>query len=137
MSYPVIAKRGYWGHAVELIQRRLNKVAGAGLATNGKFGSDTEAAVIAFQRDNALKPDGLVGMFTNAALTLKPFAKRLPTVPPHVPQGLAFKCWAAATESWLQAHPLRTKYTMDQIIEGMKADGFVHADCVQVLAVER
>jgi peptidoglycan hydrolase-like protein with peptidoglycan-binding domain len=35
---------------------------------DGKFGSATEAAVKAFQKDNGLKVDGIVGQETYAAL---------------------------------------------------------------------
>ena len=128
MSTSVIAMRGYKGPTVERIQRQLNSLSSAGLEPDGDFGSNTEAAVKNFQRDNGLMSDGIVGMFTDAALSLVPLTRVLPRVPPHVSQGNALKCWAAATESWLRAQPHRRNFTMDQIVEGMIADGFARTD---------
>jgi hypothetical protein len=46
------------------------------------------------------------------------------TPPKNVVQS-GSKCWAAATESWLAAHPDRTHYTMDQIVAGLREEGVV------------
>jgi len=128
MSLPVIAKRGYKGPAVERIQKRLNDVHHAKLTPDGDFGPQTEEAVKSFQKEHGFLTDGVVGPFTNAALSLTLFSRELPRTPPHVHQGVELRCWAAATESWLRAQPHRTKSTQQQIVEGMQADGFAHPD---------
>jgi lysozyme len=66
-SNPVLRKgSGGPGQAplVEDLQRRLNTVADAGLATDGDFGDATAKAVRAFQRSQDLKADGVVGAGT-------------------------------------------------------------------------
>jgi hypothetical protein len=35
------------------------------------------------------------------------------------------RCWAAATESWLAAHPERTHYTTEQIVSGLREERVV------------
>jgi len=64
--YPgVILRRGMIGPSIRQVQERLNELgANPQLATDGVFGSITEAAVIAFQRANGLVPDGIVGQNT-------------------------------------------------------------------------
>jgi peptidoglycan hydrolase-like protein with peptidoglycan-binding domain len=57
-------RRGALGELVELIQTRI------GLPANGTFDGRTEAAVRAFQRENGLVPDGIVGPRTWATLML-------------------------------------------------------------------
>lgn len=49
-------------------QQALNQMAAAGLAVDGKYGPRTRAAIIAFQRARGLKPDGILGAATKAAL---------------------------------------------------------------------
>ncbi|MCU0569594.1 MAG: peptidoglycan-binding protein [Oculatellaceae cyanobacterium Prado106] len=56
-----------WGAAVFELQQMLNKT-GTNLVTDGEFGSKTEAAVMRFQRNNALTIDGVVGNMTWAKL---------------------------------------------------------------------
>src|SRR2546423_1466482 len=56
----VVLSRGMGGPAVAQLQRLLQ------LDPDGKFGSQTETAVHAFQRDHQLKPDGVVGTATLA-----------------------------------------------------------------------
>lgn len=57
------------GPEVSHLQERLN-VFGADLKVDGVFGTATHAAVIAFQAEKGLKPDGVVGPKTAAALGL-------------------------------------------------------------------
>jgi hypothetical protein len=38
------------------------------------------------------------------------------------------QCWAAATESWLAANPLRRHYSQEQIVAGLREEGVVRAD---------
>lgn len=62
-------RRGDCGPAVEQIQASLVNRWGATIAVDGSFGRNTEAAVIAFQTDVGLEPDGIVGELTWIALT--------------------------------------------------------------------
>jgi Putative peptidoglycan binding domain/D-alanyl-D-alanine carboxypeptidase len=55
------------GPDVLALQRRLNTL-GADLKLDGEFGTATHAAVIAFQGSKGLRPDGVVGTTTRAAL---------------------------------------------------------------------
>ena len=55
-------RKGSKGEDVKRLQRLL------GITADGIFGSGTEAAVIAFQREHGLTPDGIVGSLTWAAL---------------------------------------------------------------------
>jgi GH25 family lysozyme M1 (1,4-beta-N-acetylmuramidase) len=57
---------------VEDLQRRLNTLDDAGLATDGDFGDATAKAVRAFQRSQGLKADGVVGAGTWKVLRAKP-----------------------------------------------------------------
>src|SRR4051794_5593622 len=53
---------------IRWVQESLNRVAGAGLTTDGQFGPRSRAAVQAFQRGHGLPGDGVVGPRTEAAL---------------------------------------------------------------------
>lgn len=66
-TYPC---KGWKGESVKNIQRALiNKGYSCGNSgVDGDFGKDTNAAVIAFQRDNGLEQDGIVGPLTQAKL---------------------------------------------------------------------
>ncbi len=61
-------KKGDTGKNVAAIQRTLKAEGYYTGAIDGKFGPKTEAAVRAFQDDNNLKTDGIVGSKTTAAL---------------------------------------------------------------------
>jgi hypothetical protein len=58
------------GPDVVALQRRLNEL-GAGLTEDGIFGTGTHAAVMAFQAEHGLRPDGAVGPKTREALRLE------------------------------------------------------------------
>jgi peptidoglycan hydrolase-like protein with peptidoglycan-binding domain len=62
-----LLKKGSKGPEVLALQQRLNEL-GAAVIEDGDFGSLTKDAVIAFQRDYGLSPDGVVGSETEAAL---------------------------------------------------------------------
>jgi murein L,D-transpeptidase YcbB/YkuD len=62
-------RRGMHDESVRSLQSALNNKLGKELATDGKFGPKTMAAVKEFQRKNNLKPDGIVGPKTKVALT--------------------------------------------------------------------
>ena len=55
------------GPSVRRLQERLNDH-GAGLAADGIFGVMTREAVVRFQKDNQLEPDGIAGPLTWTAL---------------------------------------------------------------------
>ena len=55
---------GSTGPNVRLIQSLLRRIGYAPGAVDGVFGAATRSAVIAFQRDNGLSPDGIVGPAT-------------------------------------------------------------------------
>ncbi len=58
---------GSTGPNVKLIQSLLNRIGYNAGSVDGVFGPQTRQAVIAFQRDNGLVPDGIVGPATWAA----------------------------------------------------------------------
>jgi hypothetical protein len=58
------------GPDVVAVQRRLNEL-GAALTENGVFDMALRAAVIAFQAEHGLRPDGIVGKNTRAALRIE------------------------------------------------------------------
>ena len=60
--------RGSQGQAVLHLQSYLNQISGANLSLDGNFGLGTKAAVQAFQASKGLKPDGIVGAATRAAI---------------------------------------------------------------------
>jgi peptidoglycan hydrolase-like protein with peptidoglycan-binding domain len=66
-------KKGSKGKPVEQLQNALNNQnpkPKPKLKIDGNFGTGTEAATIAFQKQNKLKPDGKVGEVTGFALGL-------------------------------------------------------------------
>lgn len=68
-----LLREGSSGEAVKTLQSQLNQLGisdgrGRALATDGKFGANTEHAVEAFQKANGLKVDGVVGAQTRQAL---------------------------------------------------------------------
>lgn len=62
-----VLRRGSRGEAVGDLQRALRRL-GFALAIDDDFGPRTERAVIRFQRDRDLEPDGIVGPLTWRAL---------------------------------------------------------------------
>jgi peptidoglycan L-alanyl-D-glutamate endopeptidase CwlK len=63
-----VLKEGSSGAAVRTLQARLIKLGFKPGIIDGKFGPLTKKAVIAFQKSRKLRPDGLVGPKTQAAL---------------------------------------------------------------------
>ncbi|WP_242649318.1 L,D-transpeptidase family protein [Syntrophomonas wolfei] len=63
-----VLSRGDQGSDVKEVQRMLRTLGYYRVKPDGKFGPKTEAAVIAFQRDNQLIADGIVGPYTHHAL---------------------------------------------------------------------
>jgi hypothetical protein len=62
-------KIGSSGSAVKDVQRKLKDAGFDAGAIDGKFGSDTRKAVLAFQKSRGLRVDGVVGVNTMKALT--------------------------------------------------------------------
>lgn len=86
---PVFIRRGHSGPHVVTVQERLNTIKSTNsgslpgirgytllgtLVVDGKFGKNTRARVIEFQRNNGLKEDGIVGQNTWSAM----FGKSMP-----------------------------------------------------------
>lgn len=61
-------KTGSRGESVKKLQTLLNNCNNAGLNVDGIFGKNTRAAVIAFQKNHGLVPDGIYGPATAAKL---------------------------------------------------------------------
>jgi hypothetical protein len=59
-----ILREGMTGEDVKWVQKVLNKIHTANLATDGKFGSKTLVAIKLFQQKNSLDKDGIVGKKT-------------------------------------------------------------------------
>lgn len=64
-------RKGSAGAEVRELQKLLN-LSGAGLTIDGDFGTKTEKAVIKFQSDNGLDPDGICGPLTWDKLKTQP-----------------------------------------------------------------
>ncbi|MCA9494415.1 MAG: peptidoglycan-binding protein [Myxococcales bacterium] len=79
-----VLKKDSHGDAVTALQLRM-KASGVEIDADGKFGPKTKSAVIAFQKANGLKPDGIVGPATSALLQSQAdkaeAAKKAPTAP--------------------------------------------------------
>jgi len=67
-GYPLV-RQGSVGIYVLTLQDALNALGYTGSGLDGYFGSGTRNAVIRFQRDYGLDPDGIVGCLTWEALT--------------------------------------------------------------------
>jgi peptidoglycan hydrolase-like protein with peptidoglycan-binding domain len=65
---PPKLRSGSEGHAVEALQRRLAELGYQVHEVDGEFGSETQHAVVAFQKVNRLGRDGVVGPVTRKAL---------------------------------------------------------------------
>ena len=65
-----LVKNGATGHPVKTLQHLL-RARGHGVAVDGVFGPNTEAAVKAFQSGHSLVPDGIVNAMTWGALVVQ------------------------------------------------------------------
>lgn len=65
-----LSKYGSTGDEVIAIQKKLNELGYYNGSIDGSFGTNTKKAVIAFQRDNNLSADGVVGDKTLEALAI-------------------------------------------------------------------
>lgn len=71
VSAGALSKIGSTGEEVRQIQTKLKKLGYYTSGVDGIYGTATKNAVIKFQRDNSLTPDGIVGKKTMAALGIK------------------------------------------------------------------
>ena len=97
-------RRGATGADVTTLQNALVS-SGQIVAVDGKFGVQTQKAVKAFQQDNGLNPDGIVGTATWAALLNEcgvPIKVYTVTIP-HL--------------AWVQAEALQSNYSNVTITE--------------------
>lgn len=62
---------GMSGDDVKFLQESLNSVGNYGINVNGTFDSSTESVVKAFQKNNGLTADGIVGQMTRNAIMSK------------------------------------------------------------------
>ncbi len=65
-----LSKIGSRGDEVLAIQQRLNSLGYGSIAEDGIFGTGTQSALIKFQRDRGLTPDGIAGAQTLKALEI-------------------------------------------------------------------
>ena len=131
-------RNGMHSESVRSLQSALNDKLGKELATDGKFGPKTKAAVKEFQRQNGLAADGIVGPQTKAALTgmsgeksadkNKPGQPTKDKVAPGKPGEMSFGKKLSDTQ----------KKAVNQMVADLKAKGFdVKADdIVNFMAVE-
>lgn len=64
-------RAGMSGDDVKFLQESLNSVGNYGINVNGTFDSSTESVVKAFQKNNGLTSDGIVGPMTRNAIMSK------------------------------------------------------------------
>lgn len=67
-KYFLVLKEGSTGDAVIMLQESLKELGFYFGSINGVFDRNTKAAVIKFQKNNAITADGVVGIATRAAL---------------------------------------------------------------------
>lgn len=85
-------RHGEQGSDVGKLQQDLNRLGvrdaqGNRLAEDGRFGDNTREAVIAFQKQHGLQPDGVVGRNTQAALSAQPAQAQAVQTPVAAPKG--------------------------------------------------
>ncbi|MBB5858894.1 peptidoglycan-binding protein [Xanthomonas arboricola] len=85
-------RHGEQGGDVGKLQQDLNRLGvrdaqGNRLAEDGRFGDNTREAVIAFQKQHGLQPDGVVGRNTQAALSAQPAQAQAVQTPVAAPKG--------------------------------------------------
>ncbi len=131
---PIYAQKGSKSNNVKKIQEKINAFFGDVRQPDGKmgkklnpdsdFGSKTEQAVKDYQFDQGLISDGIVGNFTWHILMESTYGLVL-SRPKMVSQGSSQKCWAATTESWLNAHAGKINEKMNDIVSDGQTAGKV------------
>lgn len=93
-----LLRQGSRGFDVVVLQVQLNsKGANPRLKADGDFGPRTHAAVVAYQRQKQLSPDGVVGPITQASLAQGSSVTSANHNVSHIPQPTPTTCWAAST----------------------------------------
>ena len=96
---PATLRNGSRGFDVAVVQVQLNAKSSSSprLKVDGAFGPNTQAAVISFQRQAGLSPDGVVGPLTHAALAQGLMLSTANHSVTHIAQPTPTTCWAAST----------------------------------------
>ena len=129
-----LVSSGQQGKAVAEVQRML-AACGAHLRVDGAFGAETLVEVVAFQRANGLRVDGIVGPETRGALTraiadlAAPKAARVAPPPPKpvatAPKPVAVVAKPAPT---LQVEPPKVDLTVPGPAGEVREHGYLGAD---------
>ena len=90
----MILKKGASGDAVRALQEMLNSLNYSCGRPDGVFGSQTRAAVLAFQKANGLKEDGIAGPNTLTILAARAAAPTQPELPEDDDRNLAPEIYA-------------------------------------------
>jgi peptidoglycan hydrolase-like protein with peptidoglycan-binding domain len=110
---PPKLRSGSEGHAVEALQRRLAELGYQVHEVDGQFGSETQHAVVAFQKVNRLGRDGVVGPVTRKALER-----------PHVPSPRSRKAgFHVEADLTLQVVHLVKDGKIQEILDASSASG--------------
>ena len=96
---PITLLSGSRGFDVAVVQAQLNARSTTNpiLSVDGEFGPITRTAVMSFQRRVGLKPDGIVGPLTHAALAKGLILSTANHNVTHIAQPTSTTCWAAST----------------------------------------
>ena len=114
---PQTLRNGSRGFDVVVVQVQLNakNSPNSKLKVDGAFGLITQAAVISFQRQIGLSPDGIVGPLTHAALSKGLMLSTANHNVTHIKQPTPTTCWAASTA-------MMTRSTVAAVIAKTPAD---------------
>lgn len=96
---PSILRNGSRGFDVAVVQAQLNAKNSSNpkLDVDGAFGPITQTAVVSFQRQAGLSPDGIVGPLTHSALAQGLTLSTANHNVTHIAQPTPTTCWAAST----------------------------------------
>ena len=107
-SAPVL-RTGSQGEAVKTLQARLQTLGYYDGEIDGQFGAGTKAAVIAFQRQNGLDADGVVGESTRSTLYS-------PNAEPYAPAETASPVPTSAVAPFVRADGLPLLVNREQLL---------------------
>lgn len=107
---------GAWGADVFALQRKLVSL-GYAIQADGTFGKSTRQAVIAFQRANGLKADGIAGPVTIAAIQ-----KATPPSNPAAQNGSSVYTVQPGDSLWTIAQRFHTTVSQLRTTNGLTTD---------------
>ena len=107
-SAPVL-RTGSQGEEVKNLQARLQSLGYYDGEIDGQFGAGTKAAVMAFQRQNGLDADGVVGESTRSTLYS-------PSAAPYTPPETAAPAPTSASAPWVRADGLPLLVNRDHLL---------------------